>query len=289
MQRHRKAWTAAAMSLLPILAACTALRGCEEVASLVSSAPKSTRLAETAANAAKLRGIESSAQSSQIGDTSMQAHTPSAIPPSVSNNNTPLFAGDVLGDRPRTFESGRDELSLHNDLKGFTSTFDNQNPVQSTSMPRHPEKKHSEKKGEFDVSSGKALLEVAIPEILTDLSQLKLIYIGSDVEGMKHGTEVVIRQAIISTAKDVATAHSPRVTYELLSGKLKIDSDLFISKKIKLSAGEINVYKVAGTIAGVAAAGIIACRSMMNVKFKECAKAVLNKAIHQFDVSMSEK
>lgn len=108
------------------------------------------------------------------------------------------------------------------------------------------------------------LSDSATPDITRDLSQNR-----------QHLTveyaQKVIEKDLISTIE--AQPRDTWLTFEAATGKLKVDASMQMGG-FKLAFGEVNVYKVAG----IAAVGAAACKSLNAPEFQACVKTALDKA-----------
>lgn len=84
----------------------------------------------------------------------------------------------------------------------------------------------------------------------------------------------IIKSDLISTINKITDKPDSGITFEVLSGKLKIESK-FSMGGVNISGGEINVYK----ISGAAAVGVAACRGLGASEFQSCVNAALAKAV----------
>jgi hypothetical protein len=114
---------------------------------------------------------------------------------------------------------------------------------------------------------------------LTELIRSAQSKIDTDLS--PYNTDVSIKQADEIIKSDLVTAISDAkdkpnsgITFEVLSGKLKVDSK-FSMGGVNISGGEINVYKVSGA----AAIGVAACRGLGASEFQACVNSALAKAV----------
>jgi hypothetical protein len=101
--------------------------------------------------------------------------------------------------------------------------------------------------------------------------------ITSDLSGYgdlltRDVAEQAIRTNFVKVVEEQAKS-DPNISFELLTGKLKIDSSLTFAGA-KISLGEVNMYK----IASVAAVGVVACKGLHASQFQSCVDAALAKA-----------
>jgi hypothetical protein len=115
------------------------------------------------------------------------------------------------------------------------------------------------------------LFEQAEPKILNDLDMNAGRLTQSKIK------EIVIEE-IKKTIQEAESQPNSGITFEVLTGKLTIDSSRPIFG-ITLTGGEVNVYKISATLAG----GVWACNAAageftFNVgEFEKCAKAALEQ------------
>jgi hypothetical protein len=85
--------------------------------------------------------------------------------------------------------------------------------------------------------------------------------------------EKVLRSDLADTIAKAASRPNSGITFEALTGKLTIDSSKYVGG-IKITAGEVNVYKVSVMLAG----GVAACSMFTKKKsFSNCIKAAFAK------------
>jgi hypothetical protein len=70
----------------------------------------------------------------------------------------------------------------------------------------------------------------------------------------------IIQNELIKASEDAEKKSNSGITFEILPGKMKVDSQFSLSG-IKITGGEANVYKIAST----AALGAAACRGLARI------------------------
>jgi hypothetical protein len=84
----------------------------------------------------------------------------------------------------------------------------------------------------------------------------------------------VVYNDLKSAAQQAEKEPAAKVSFEVLTGKIKIDASKTIAG-VKISGGEINVYKTSMTIG----AAVIACNAVADNRFKDCIADAAKKAI----------
>jgi Fe2+ transport system protein FeoA len=100
------------------------------------------------------------------------------------------------------------------------------------------------------------------------------------IKSMANEGETAIPATLL---RDIPAA-SPAIEVELLSGKVKVNAS-FLLGPIKISGGEINIFKVAGFAGGV----IVVCdviRVAVTSATEECIRAYVRKNIMSEDQSL---
>jgi hypothetical protein len=110
-----------------------------------------------------------------------------------------------------------------------------------------------------------AISKDATPEVVKTLTvhRLSLSYVYADQ---------VMQQNFAASAEKIAKSN-PTLKFEVFSGKMQIGRSITI-RGVEISAGEINVYKVAGIAAGAA----VACNGLSVDAFRSCVSKAIAKA-----------
>ncbi len=108
---------------------------------------------------------------------------------------------------------------------------------------------------------------IAEPKLVEDLTKLS-------PPVSKLAVESIVKNDLVTTAQNIAKAPDAKVSFDVLSGKLKVEASRVIAG-VKVSGGEINVYVVGG---GVTTA-VMACNAVSDVTFKNCVDAAIRKAM----------
>lgn len=154
--------------------------------------------------------------------------------------------------------------------------------------------------GEFSRSGVKDIPEapvLKVPASTTDAlkGRVNLFYSyfdrakGRIVDDLVAASKPVTRKAAEEiVVKDVVSAAEgatgPKVKFEVLTGKLKIDGSATISG-VQFAAGDINLYKVA-TGVGIA---IMACEEIAEGEFKRCLERSVAKAKRYIEEQVAEQ
>ena len=124
--------------------------------------------------------------------------------------------------------------------------------------------------GDLNRSGISSYFSTAEPKLVDDISSLKPPL-------SKDAVERLVKRDLVKVAESVAKSSDSPASFEVLSGKLKIDSSTTVGG-IKIKGGEVNVYAVTGVIAG----GVMTCNALVDANFKSCVDAAVKAAVNNF-------
>lgn len=124
--------------------------------------------------------------------------------------------------------------------------------------------------GDLNSSGVASYFSMAEPKLSNDISVL-----GPPLSSA--AVEIIVKRDLKNVAESAAKTSDSKVTFEALSGKLKIDSSITIGG-IKIAGGEVNVYAVAGAITG----GVMACNALVDASFKNCVDSAIKTTMNNF-------
>ncbi len=123
---------------------------------------------------------------------------------------------------------------------------------------------------DFNRSGVSSYFSIAEPKLANDLAALKPPLSKAIVER-------IVRADMETVAQDAVKKPGSKTTFEVLTGKLKIEASRTIGG-INVTGGELNVYGVAGTITG----SVMTCNALADASFKNCVDAAVKTAMSSF-------
>jgi hypothetical protein len=173
-------------------------------------------------------------------------------------------AGVVLGADPTWSAAGRNlrlDLDLAPDAQapqiGLPSNID-----QPAILPRGGILANSLVPNDPSVSKATSLWLSAEPQMLSQLASAGPML-------TRDQAEIIIQSEIAKIVQTAANTPNSGITFEVLSGKLTIESSVTIGG-VKIAGGDLNVYKVSGMLAG----SVVACNAAAT-QFDTCVNAAL--------------
>jgi hypothetical protein len=234
----------------------------EGTAAGVSRVTASEIFAETAANRI-ISSVESPTISGAIGSKLSGGNLLPSYPPLGAIKNAPTSAKAWLP--PVNAQS--DPFAK---LKPFPKAVDRPNPVPNQISPPRPivvPNAILPPTQSISPSATADFLSRVQPKIVDHLISLRrpvsLDYANS-----------IVRNDLVSAAQQAEKESAAKVSFEVLTGKIKIEASKTVGG-VKISGGEINAYKVAGTIG----AAVVACNAVADTHFKDCVADAAKKAI----------
>lgn len=200
------------------------------------------------------------------------------------STNTLRSSSDISGTLGSTFRAGRiadagfdPNQRLGNLGREGTETLNTTS--QSQLVAKQPIVTFNN--GDYSKSAISSYFSTAEPKLVDDLTALKPPLSKSVVED-------IVKRDLARVAEAASTTAGSNVSFEVLTGKLKVDASRTIGG-IKITGGDINLYVVGGAITG----GVLACNALADVKFKSCVdsaiKAAMAKALGDFKPEGSTK
>lgn len=186
---------------------------------------------------------------------------------SLDFGSTPQMNFDTSGSLANSMRIGKLADAKANQPKSF-SPFQDEEKLAPPIVTSRPAVIFNNQ--DFSVSGVSSYFSNAQPKLSYDLASLKPPL-------SKATVEKIVEQDLKDTAENAAKNPNSKATFEVLSGKLKIESSTTISG-LKIAGGEVNVYAVAGTITG----GVMACNALTDASFKTCVDAAIKTAVSSF-------
>jgi hypothetical protein len=120
---------------------------------------------------------------------------------------------------------------------------------------------------DFGKSTFSSYFSTAEPKLADDLTVLKPPLSRNVVEN-------IVKRDLASTAQAASTTAGSNLSFEVLTGKLKVETSRTIGG-MKITGGEINLYVVGGAITG----SVLACNALADLKFRNCIEAAIRTAM----------
>jgi hypothetical protein len=119
---------------------------------------------------------------------------------------------------------------------------------------------------DWDVNSVTSYFTSAEPKMLADFAKLSPPISQS-------AADQIIRSELVGVVQQAAKDPASNISFEAFSGKLTVDSSATIAG-VKVTGGEINLYKVSLSLAG----GVAACMGVIDADYQTCVQSALSKA-----------
>ncbi|MDA9468756.1 hypothetical protein [Bradyrhizobium sp. CCBAU 53415] len=181
---------------------------------------------------------------------------------------TGATSGRIARDAPDALAPGVHSTQIARAGHGGDSIFDTNKPLDVGKQAEFTATRPVATYAEGDPRSvvGRYIAS-AEPKLIGDLASLSPPL-------SKATIEIIIKNDLATTAQNLAKAPDANVSFDVLSGKLKVNTARVVGG-VKVSGGEINIYVVGS---GVTAA-VLACNAVSEVTFKNCIDAGIKKAM----------